>query len=351
VREYLDGLHWDGQDRSSSFLGGYLGATTLALGDHAGAFLAMLGRRWLVSAIARIYRPGCQVDTTLILEGGQGIGKTSALRALAGKPEWYSGSRLNIGDKDARMVLGTRWIVEMQELASMRRADIESLRAFLTETTDTYRAPYARRVETFPRCGVFVGTTNELTEYLTDPAGNRRFWPVRCTEIDLEGLERDRDQLWAQAVAALKGGEQHWLTAAESVMMETERADREAPGDTQAEAVAEAIARFYLQMKPADRPKSVAADKVAVDVLGVETSKLTGAIAKRAGIALTMLGAEPMRLFGVPGPGRSGRILSHSKRKVFRLPQWLMEAPQGARLEDVHEAESAATERESGGEL
>lgn len=346
VKELLERYKWDGVDRAENFFFHYFGATTHLLGGHTAGFLAALGKRWLISAVARVYRPGLQVDTTLILEGEQGIGKSSALRILAGD-EWYSGSKFQVGDKDARMVLTRKWIVEIQELASMRKTDIESLRAFLTETHDTFRVPYGRKIESFPRRSIFVGTTNDFEEYLNDPAGNRRYWPVRCTEVDLAALAADREQIWAQAVTMFKAGEQHWLTPAEEHLMQTEREVREAPTNSAEIAVSEAMARRLLLMAPDKRPKVLAADQAAVDLLDMKPGEVHPAVAKKIDNAFALMGAEPARLFGVPGPGRSGRILAHSRRKVWRIPQWLLEAPQGSRLEEVRE-EDRTTERESG---
>jgi hypothetical protein len=346
VRTFLESLTWDGVDRASGFLFRYFGATTHLLGVHTAGFLSAISRRWLISAVARVFKPGCQVDTTLILEGEQGMGKSSALRILAGD-EWYTGSKFTVGDKDARLVMSRKWIVEVQELASLRKADIETLRAFLTETHDTFRLTYGRKVETFPRRAIFVGTTNEFEEYLTDPAGNRRYWPVRCTEVDLEALKADREQLWAQATAMFKTGEQHWLTPAEEHLMQVEREGREAPTNTAEIAISEAIARNILLMPPDKRPKVIAADQAAVQFLGMEPSAVHPGVARKVDNAFVIMGAESARLYGVPSPGKGGRTKMHSRRKVWRIPQWLLEAPQGSRLEDIRE-EDRTTEREPG---
>lgn len=345
VAEYLNSLRWDGEDRASGFLFTYFGAETQVLVQHGPALLSAVSRKWLVSAVARAFRPGVKVDTTLILEGTQGIGKTTAFQILAG--EWYSGSKFDMSNKDARMMLCSRWIVELQELASLRKVEVEALRAFLTETHDTFRPPYGRSVVTTPRLGVFVGTTNDFSDYLNDPAGNRRFWPIRATAIDLEALKRDRDQIWAQAVALYRAGEAWHLSPAESTLMELEREPRQAPVD--GAAMAEAIARFYLAMAPESRPKAVTSDNIAVSVFGIQPTLVSQALLKRIdSVFENILEAEPARLQGVTGPGRRGRLMAHSRRKGWRLPAWLLEAPQGARLEEVAED---ATERESASEL
>jgi putative DNA primase/helicase len=169
VREFLDGLEWDKQPRLRIWLCDYLNATSGA------QYLAAVGTRFMVSAVARIMQPGCQADHSLVLEGAQGIGKTSAARALAVRPEWFAGSLPDIHSKDAALQLCGRWIIEIAELKAIRSSQLEATKTFLTQCVDTIRPPYGRRTAQFPRQCVFLGTTNE-TEYLRDRSGNRRYW-------------------------------------------------------------------------------------------------------------------------------------------------------------------------------
>jgi putative DNA primase/helicase len=208
VRSYLTGLQWDGQSRLSSWAANYLNAS----GNPD--YLSAVGLRFLVSAVARILNPGCQADHVLVLEGGQGIGKTSATRALAVQPEWFAGSLPDIYSKDAPIQLCGRWIIEIAELKAIRTTQIEATKSFLTETIDTFRPPYGRHTAQFPRQCVFIATTNE-SEYLRDRSGNRRFWPVKCQKIDVSGLVRDREQLYAEAVHLYNTGTPWHLTGAE----------------------------------------------------------------------------------------------------------------------------------------
>ncbi len=209
VREYLKSLTWDGEQRVQIWLAEYLGAH----GDTR--YLAAVGKRFLISAVARILRPGCQADHVLVEEGAQGIGKTSAVRALAVRPDWFAGSLPDIHSKDAPLQLLGRWIIEIAELKAVRNTQVEATKSFITETADTFRPPYARRTAQFPRQCVFIATTNE-TEYLRDRSGNRRYWPVRCGRIDVDALIRDRDQLWAEAVRLFRDGEAWHLTREET---------------------------------------------------------------------------------------------------------------------------------------
>lgn len=197
VREYLDALVWDNTLRLNSWL-----ATYLAAGARP-EYLTAVGRKFLVSAVARIFKPGCQVDHILVLESPQGYGKSSVARLLGIQPDWFTDNVPDIHSKDAALQLCGRWIVELAELAAMRRAEVEGVKAFISRPVDVFRPPYGRRAISVPRQSVFIATTNE-TNYLRDVTGNRRFWPVKCGRIDLNALARDRDQLWAEAVECFR---------------------------------------------------------------------------------------------------------------------------------------------------
>jgi len=210
VRDYLNGLRWDGVVRLERWVMAYLGAddTTLNRG---------IGSRWMISAVARIMQPGAKADHMLILEGPQGGKKSSAIKLLAGA-EWFTDELAEIGTKDAAQQMRGVWVVEFAELDAISRAEVSRIKAFLTRTVDRYRPPYERYVITVPRQCVFAGSVNPET-YLRDETGNRRFWPVRCGSIDLDALARDRDQLWAEAVARYRDGAIWWLEELELIAL------------------------------------------------------------------------------------------------------------------------------------
>lgn len=204
VREYLDRLRWDGVPRVDGLLTRYFGAPDTPLNREQ-------AKRWMVSCVARVRQPGCKVDTVLILAGQQGLGKSRGLRALATRGEWFSDSAIDFRNKDAYQVLPGTWIYELAELDSFRRSEASAIKAFLASQHDTYRPSYGRNPVRMLRQTVFVGTTNEA-EFLNDPTGSRRFWPVQVTEVDVEAIEADRNQLWAEAAALYAAGEPWWLS-------------------------------------------------------------------------------------------------------------------------------------------
>jgi Virulence-associated protein E-like domain/Domain of unknown function (DUF3854) len=201
VRDYLETLEWDGIPRLDDWL-------TLYLGVDPSDYVRAAGARWLISAVARIYRPGVKADCCLILEGPQGAKKSTAVKILGG--EWFTDDVADFELKDAPMQIMRFWIVELAELDSIRKAQMSKIKAFISRGTDHFRPPYGRHVISAPRQCVFVGTVNEST-YLRDDTGARRFWPVRCGLIRTDELERDRDQLWAEAVSQYRASAPWWL--------------------------------------------------------------------------------------------------------------------------------------------
>jgi putative DNA primase/helicase len=216
VRDYLNSLEWDQTLRLDNWLSGYLGV-------EPSAFVAAVGTRWMISAVARIFRPGCQADYTLLLEGPQGIQKSTALQTLAGD-DWFTDHISDLGSKDSRIELHGKWIIEFSELATVRRGELEKVKAFLTARIDHFRMPYGRRSEAVPRSCVFAASVNDQTHF-TDPTGNRRWWTVRCGAIAIGALRRDRDQLWAEAYTRFKAGQVWYLETAELNQLATAEQD------------------------------------------------------------------------------------------------------------------------------
>lgn len=203
VREYLESLRWDEVPRIEHWLV-----------DHAGVedteYVRAVSSRWLISAVARVYEPGCKADCCLILESAeQGVGKSTAFRVL-GAP-WFTDEMADLGSKDSAIQTQGVWIVELSELDSMRRAEQGRIKAFISRPTDRYRPPYGHRAIDSPRQCVFGGTVNH-SQYLADETGGRRFWPIAIPgAIDNVGLAAARDQIWAEALLRYRKGVNWWL--------------------------------------------------------------------------------------------------------------------------------------------
>jgi len=202
VRDYFDSLVWDEVPRLDAWL-----VTYFHVEDTP--YIRAVGPRYLISAPARIYRPGCKVDYTLVLEDPQqGTQKSEALRTLAVCEEWFTDRLSHVSSKDAALEMAGVLIIELPELDALIRASASTQKAFLTRRHDRFRPPYGKHLVRVPRQSIFAGTINPpVGGYLKDPTGSRRIWPVLVHGmIDLVGLERDRDQLWAEAVARFKAG-------------------------------------------------------------------------------------------------------------------------------------------------
>lgn len=206
VRDYLQSCKWDGTPRLDTWLRNFMGAS-----QQPERYLSAVGSKFFIAAVARIFDPGCQVDSVMVLEGRQGSNKSSALRAIAGDEYFSDSLPADLSQKDARDHLRGKWIIELSELAQFKRGEIETIKAFISRRHEQYRPSYGRHEISFPRQCVFAGTTN-ADEYLIDHTGNRRFWAIACGDIDLQSLKRDRNQLWAEAVVRYRAGEPWHLT-------------------------------------------------------------------------------------------------------------------------------------------
>lgn len=208
IRDYLSGLTWDGVPRLDRIIIDYMGAEDSELNRA-------MSRKHFVAAVARVFNPGCKYDYCLIMSGAEGIGKSTLLRVMGGK--WFNDSITTLEGKEGMEQLRRAWVVELGELSSIKRSDVEQVKAHLSKQVDIYRAAYARRVQEHPRQCVFCGTTNEAL-FLKGDTGNRRFWVIpvvaelRKYRDWSEAIRRDRDQLWAEAVHYYKQGEPLYLS-------------------------------------------------------------------------------------------------------------------------------------------
>ena len=230
VTDYLNSLQWDGQQRLDALFTHYLNAENVE-------FARLTGPKFLIGMVARAFKPGCKRDEMPIFEGEQGAKKSTALNILAGD-EYFSDGLPNIHDKDAMQHLQGMWLIEIGELSALRKSEVEDVKRFVTSKTDKFRPAYGRNMVESRRTSVFAATTNAET-YLKDPTGARRFWPIRCGQIDLDGLRRDRDQLFAEAVTRYRAGERWWLDGAEELALAKDETDARQDRDAWHDQVAQ----------------------------------------------------------------------------------------------------------------
>lgn len=215
--QYLDALTWDGTPRLDTWLVDLCGAADTPL-------TRAFGRKWLISAVQRNYRPGSKADTALILVGNQGVGKSSTLAALVPDNSMFADNLPALHDKDVHLRMSELVIVELAELHQLtNQTQAELVKAFLTTTQGYVRQAYAASAQMFLRRAVIAGSTNEMSGFLTDVTGGRRFWPVEVTRCDVPAVTAARDQLWAEAVAAWRKGEVCWLSKDEESQAEEMR--------------------------------------------------------------------------------------------------------------------------------
>lgn len=274
VKEYLESLPpWDGVSRIDTLLVDYLGA-------EDSSYTRAITRKTLVAAIARIYQPGIKFDSILVLIGPQGIGK-STIYAKLGK-KWFSDSLTitDMRDKSAAEKLQGYWILELGEMAGMKKAEVETVKSFVSRQDDKYRASYAPTVESHPRQCVIVGSTNTDTGFLRDITGNRRFWPLHVTgETERKPWDLttpEVEQIWAEALELYKNGEKLYL-APEDEMQARHEQDEAMESDDR-----EGIVRKYLEtllpenwdeMDLGARREFLAQDSMAVAVKGTQKRK------------------------------------------------------------------------------
>lgn len=241
VREYLNALQWDGVPRLERLIIDYIGAEDTEL-------TRVMTRKHFTAAVARVFHPGCKYDYCLILTGPEGAGKSTLLSIMGG--EWFNDSITTTEGKEGMDQLRRAWVIEMGELSSIKRSDVESVKAYLSKQVDIYRAAYDRRTAEHPRQCVFCGTTNEAY-FLKGDTGNRRFWVI-AVRPDLrkyskwqQAIQNDRDQLWAEAVHYYREGERLYLDP----KMEAEARERQQRYNDDSDDPVIAMLYDYLEAK------------------------------------------------------------------------------------------------------
>lgn len=268
-KDWLDSLVWDKVPRLEAFFQHYYGT----IGSD---YIRAASKNFWLSLVARILKPGCQVDTMVVLEGSQGAFKTRSLRILGGP--WYTDAKESVTTKDFYIMLQGKLVVEISELDSFGKAEVETIKKVISSSTDRFRPPYGRTAQDFPRHNVFVGTTNE-DDYLRDVTGGRRFWPVQVGSINIEALIQDRPQLFAEAAVCVKAGEKWYEMPEGTAEMQASR--------RRADEWETIIAEWWSK-------GSVTENHTGADIghyaLGIEKSRLDMMAQKRISKAMKALG-------------------------------------------------------------
>ncbi|WP_321346434.1 VapE domain-containing protein [Halopseudomonas oceani] len=296
VREYLDALPvWDDVPRLPTFMRDVFGADDNAYTEHVGQGL-------LVSAVARIERPGCKVDEMVVLEGGQGLGKSTCVAELFGM-EWYLETAEPPATKDFYVTMQGNWGVEIGEMQSFSKADINQVKMSITRRDDKYRAPYDRHASSHPRQCIFIGTTN-ADAYLLDPTGARRFLPVLCRKADVGYVRQWRDQLWAEALVLFQRGFRWWDYPKDLAQAEQ---DERYVEDAWEEAIVDYLEgrapHVYYRAGQQGRINSVTVMELLQRALQMDMARMNKPEQRRVGDILRRLGWTKQKLQRVPGEG------------------------------------------------
>lgn len=241
IREYLGSLEWDGVPRLDRLIIDYVGAEDNELNRA-------MTRKHFTAAVARVYNPGCKYDYCLIIAGAEGIVKSTLFNVMGG--DWFSDSLVTMEGTKGMEQARNGWVIELPELGSIKRSDVEQVKAYISRQNDMYRPAYGSVMESHPRQCVFCGTTNE-TYFLKGETGNRRFWVMSVNpELRKHGdprqaIEADRNQLWAEAVQRFKDGEKLYLSEA----LEAEARKRQGEFNDNQEDPLPGMIQAYLDMK------------------------------------------------------------------------------------------------------
>lgn len=275
LRDWLESFQWDGVERIGEFF-------INAYGCDDNEYNRIISKNWMIGLVARGMKPGCKFDEMLVLEGKQGTYKSTSLRALAGK--YFAESNAALDNKDFMQELAGTWIVEFDELDQFRKAESTLIKKKLSQQSDRYRPPYAEKPIDVPRTCVFVGTTNS-TEWLTDTTGNRRFWPISVRKADLDYINENREQLFAEAVALFKSGIQ-WHEVPKQTIAEQEMRREQDPW----EEIIGAALKDENKMMYNSSMGEITASRIASHILGIRTEMYDNRSARRIGRCMRVLG-------------------------------------------------------------
>jgi predicted P-loop ATPase len=290
VKDYLNGLKWDGIPRVERLFIDYAGT-------EDNIYYRCAARMFMAAGAGRILEPGCKYDTIVTLEGEPGRGKSTFCRTLAVKDEWYADIYLEPRNKDTIVVMQGKWMCEVSEMICAKKSDAEDLKSFISKQTDVVRLPYGRNPENLPRESVFIGTHNPSGDntYYKDQTGNRRHVPITIGEINIPHLTRDLDQLWAEAVVLFKAGEPLEMVNPKAIAYA-----KRAQEDRREKDVWEITIPEWLARQPVHH-KYLATTQILEDVLNIPMRQVDKQVYTRVSLVMKALGWTK----GLVGPTNS----------------------------------------------
>lgn len=277
IQNYLEGLKWDGKKRLGNWLSEYCAC-------NENIYTRAIGEKVLVAAVSRIFKPGTKFDHILVVEGTQGIGK-STLVSILGK-YWFGDIIIDPHNKDTIDALRGKWVVEISEMECTKR-EVNALKRFITCTSDRVRPAYAKTTQDFPRQCIFIGTINPENGrgYLKDPTGNRRYWPVKVEAVDYVRLREDVDQLWAEALQVYKSGRCKLYLDNKELQ---DFASREVDERFESDPLEEVIGNYLVEHDV----EAIRTTDIMQNILLMPVSKLDKFFAMRLSCAMNRLGYE-----------------------------------------------------------
>ena len=291
LRDWLDGLAWDGTPRIDKWLFAAFDVRNEFLPGSEEysakvAYFQAVGAKFLIAAVRRIRSPGCKFDSMLILEGPQRIGKSTALMTLFGREYFSDAVPPDLANRDAAIALHGLWCLEFAEIDHLVRTEVETIKAFLSRAVDHYRPVHGRDFVDVPRQTLLAGTTNS-DDYLRDATGNTRMWPVPCQCADVAWIELNREQLWAEACVREAAGDTIWLddTATQDAASATTES-------RMSEEVWQPAIVQWLASSERNTAVPVTSARILEDALGMPKERMTKAASMRAGAVMRSIGWE-----------------------------------------------------------
>lgn len=279
IKDYLRDLRWDGIKRLDYWLSSICGVNN-------NQYIMDVGRKIFVAMVKRIHEPGCQFDYLPVLEGVQGIRKSTLIKSIVGDNKYYGSVSFHLNDKAFIENMQGKWILEVEEMSGQNKQEVERVRALISKTKDTMRMTYERVPEDYKRQSIMIGTRNPIPgddKWLYDPAGNRRFWPIICNgAINIDLLLENRDMFFAEAMSLYKDGEEIWLNDKDVEKFATKEQEMRQMDDPWEDIIVN-----WLETKAMSLSSHVTVNQIAIECLLINPERITRFVSSRIGRVLS----------------------------------------------------------------